>query len=1077
MIKTGLSGNIAQYFLKNRLTLLFVLTSILLGVFAVIMTPREEDPQIRVPMVDIVIPMPGSTPTEVEQRVVTPMEKLMWEIPDVKYVYSTSASNYGMIIVRFKVNSSEEKALLRIYDKVMGNMNLMPKGAMMPLIKMHSINDVPVLALTLWGKGYDAYSLSRIAQELEYKLRAVPDTSTVTLIGAQKREVTVTLDPVRMVAHNVNPLTIAGSLQAFNSRLPAGTLVDNNKSISLDVGSWLKNSKDIASVLVGFFRGKPVFLGDVARIEDGPPLPKDYALFGVGRAASSVGGIPRDAVGQYPAVTIAVAKRPGVNATKLNKTLLAKIGDLKGTLIPDDVNVTVTRDYGKTADDKSNELIDHLLLATFSVVLLIAFMLGWRESLVVAIAVPVTLAFTLLIYYLGGYTLNRVTLFALIFSIGILVDNAIVIVENIYRHFTMKDGRSLVRKAVEAVDEVGNPTILATFAVIAAVLPMAFVRGMMGPYMRPIPVGSSAAMLISLLVALMVAPWAAYKFLKNKKFHGELEGKMMGKLLGLYRKVMTPLTHNRKYGIIFLIINVLLLGASISLVLFKVVQVKMLPLDNKSEFQIMVDMPAGTPLETSLMAAQELGRKVSQIKEVTDYQVYAGTSSPITFNGLVRHYYMRSLPYDADIQVNLLPKGERSRQSHIIAKEARKMLEPLAKKLGVNLKVVEIPPGPPVIASLVSEIYGPTMKGREEVARKVLGLYRETPGVVDSDIYALAPQEQIVLHVDPKKAASAGFSVMEISHAVSMAVHGATVADAHMDRERDTVPIVLRMPASARYNLAALSSLQLQNRQGTMVPLSQLVDVEKGTVPQEIYHKNLKPVVYVIGEAAGKEESPVYDMFKMNRKLAKLKLPDGTTGLKRLYTHLPFLTDQYSMKWDGEWQITYEVFRDLGIAFALVMVLMYILIVGWFKSYLTPVAIMAPIPLALVGIIPAHGIFGVFFTATSMIGFIALAGIVVRNSILVVDFAEMEMRKGMPLKDAIVEGGAVRFRPMLLTALAVVVGSSVMLADPIFRGMAIALMAGEIASTLLSWAAIPVLYALFDEGKAPVVDKDLSEED
>lgn len=1077
MIKTGPSGGIAKYFLKNRLTLLFVLTAVLLGVFSVIMTPREEDPQIRVPMVDIIIPMPGSTPREVEQRVVTPMEKLMWEIPNVKYVYSTSASNYGIVIVRFKVNSSEENALLRIYDKIAGNMRLMPKGAMMPLIKMHSINDVPVLALTLWEKGRNSYSLTRIAQELAQRLRAVPDTSDVTIIGAQKREIKVTLDPVRMAAHHVNPLTIAQSLQAFNSRLPAGTLVNDNRSISLEVGSWLKDERDVASVLVGFFRGKPVYLGDVARIENGPPLPKDYVLFGVGRAADSVKSIPKDASGQYPAVTIAVAKRPGVNATALNKVLLQKIEGLKGTLIPDGVNVTITRDYGKTADDKSNELIEHLLLATLSVVLLIAFMLGWRESLVVAIAVPVTLSFTLLIYYLAGYTLNRVTLFALIFSIGILVDDAIVVVENIYRHFAMKDDRSLVRKAIEAVDEVGNPTILATFTVIAAILPMAFVRGMMGPYMRPIPVGASAAMLISLIVAFMVSPWAAYKFLKNKKTHGESEGKVMRRLLNLYRRMMTPLTHNRRYGLIFLAVNALLLVLAVSLIMIKAVKVKMLPLDNKSEFQIMVDMPAGTPLEESLRAAQELGRKVAEIREVSDYQVYAGTSGPITFNGLVRHYYLRSLPHDADIQVNLLSKNERSRQSHEIAKEARKMLEPLARRMGVNLKVVEIPPGPPVISSLVAEIYGPNLKGREEVAQKVLSLFRSTPGVVDSDIFALAPQKRVELRVNPRKAASAGFSVKEISSAVSMAVRGASVADAHMERERDTVPIVIQMPRADRYDMAALSSLQLQNRRGTLVPLSQLVDVVKGTVPQEIYHKNLKPVVYVIGEAAGKEESPVYDMFKLNRKLAGLKLPDGTTGLKRLYTHLPFLTTHYSMKWDGEWQITYEVFRDLGIAFALVMVLMYILVVGWFKSYLTPLAIMAPIPLSLVGIIPAHGLMGAFFTATSMIGFIALAGIVVRNSILVIDFAEMKMRQGMPLKDAIVEGGAIRFRPMLLTALAVVVGSSVMLADPIFRGMAIALMSGEVASTLLSWGAIPVLYVLFYGDKPPAVDEDFSEEE
>ncbi|MEJ2421012.1 MAG: efflux RND transporter permease subunit, partial [Acidobacteriota bacterium] len=719
-------------------------------------------------------------------------------------------------------------------------------------------------------------------------------------------------------------------------------------------------------------------------------------------------------------------------------------------------------------------LIKHLLLATFSVVLLIALMLGWRESIVVGIAVPVTLSATLLIYYLMGYTLNRVTLFALIFSIGILVDDAIVVVENIYRHFRMQDGRTLIRKAIEAVDEVGNPTILATFTVIAAILPMAFVRGLMGPYMRPIPVGASFAMLISLLVAFMVSPWAAYKLLKKKAEHITAEKEM--KLLGFYRKVMTPLTHKKKYGWMFLGVNVLLLVGAMSLIGLKWVKVKMLPFDNKSEFQVILDMPEGTPVEQSLRAAQILSQKLTEMPQVTDYEIYAGTSAPMTFNGLVRHYYLRRQANEADIQVNLLPKAQRHLQSHELAKRARILLEPLARKLNVAMKVVEIPPGPPVLSTLVAEIYGPNLKGQFNIGKKVLHLFRTTPGVVDSDIYDVAPQEQINLHVDLKKVAAAGLSVKEVTHAVSMAVHGADVTLAHMPREREAVPILIQMPRSARYNLNALSSLQIQNRKGNLIPLSQVVDIQKTVIPQNIYHKNLRRVVYVIGDVAGKEESPIYAMFKLNKKLDKLKLPDDTVGLKRLYTHLPNLTDHYVMKWDGEWQITYEVFRDLGIAFALVMILMYILVVGWFKSYLTPIAIMAPIPLALVGIIPAHGLMGAFFTATSMIGFIALAGISVRNSILVVDFAEIKMRQGMPVKDAVVEGGAVRFRPMLLTALAVVVGSSVMLWDPIFQGMAIALMAGEVASTILSWGAVPVLYALMYGDKAPVVDEDFAEE-
>ena len=1081
MIKVGPSGRIAHYFLNNRLTLLFVITALIAGVFAVMMTPREEEPQIKVPMVDIFLPMPGASPQEIEQRVVTPMEKRMWEISGVEYVYSTSSANMGMVIVRFKVGTDADSAVLKIYDKVAGSLYDAPQGAMMPLIKLHGIDDVPVLALTLWGKGYDAYTLTRLGHEVEMQLRAVPEVAQVDVIGGQEREVRVVLDPVRMAAHGVNPLSIAQSLQAFNSRLPAGDLVKDNREIRLEVGSWLKNKNDVASVLVSFANGHPVYLGDVARIEDGPPVPGQYVLFGVGPAASEK-GIAKDAHGQYPAVTISAAKRPGVNASALNELLLEKVRGLKGNLLPSDLNVTVTRNYGETAAEKSNELIKHLILATLAVVLLIGFMLGWKESLVVGIAVPVTLALTLLIYYLSGYTLNRVTLFALIFSIGILVDDAIVVVENIYRHFTMRDGRSLTRKAIEAVDEVGNPTILATFTVIAAILPMAFVRGMMGPYMRPIPVGASAAMLISLVVAFMVSPWAAFRLLKSHAQHKEGEGGesphgIMDKLLLTYRKIMTPLTHDTRKGVIFLVVTVLLLLASVSLVIFKVVKVKMLPFDNKSEFQVMVDMPQGTPLEESLRAAQQLAQKLTEMKEVTDYQIYAGTSAPITFNGLVRHYYLRRQPFSADIQVNLLPKGDRSLQSHDLAKQARNLLLPLANQLGVKMKVIEVPPGPPVLSTLVAEVYGPNLEGQVSVAKDILKMYKETAGVVDADLYAVEPQTQIDLQVDPKKVAAAGLSVMEVSNAVSMAVHGAPAGLAHMPREREAVPILLQMPRASRTDLASLSSLQIQNRQGTLVPLSQLVSPVTSTIPQEIYHKNLQRVVYAVADVAGAIESPAYAMFKLNTLMDKLKLPDGTTGLKRLYTEAPLLTDHYTMKWDGEWQITYEVFRDLGVAFALVLILMYILIVGWFKSYLTPLAIMAPIPLSLVGIIPAHGLMGAFFTATSMIGFIALAGIVVRNSILVIDFAEMKMRQGMPLKDAVVEGGAVRFRAMLLTALAVVVGSSVMLADPIFQGMAIALMAGEVASTLLSWGAIPILYVLFYGDKPPVHDEAFEEEE
>ncbi|MFB3851637.1 MAG: efflux RND transporter permease subunit [Acidobacteriota bacterium] len=1072
MIKVGPSGSLAHYFIKNKLTLLIVLTSLFLGVFAVLMTPREEEPQIVVPMVDIIVPYPGASPEEVESRVSTPLEKLFWEIPKVEYVYSTSSSNFGMIIVRFLVNSDETEAMVRIYDKLNGNKDKLPKGALEPIIKLHSIDDVPVLALTLWGEKADSYTLTRLAQEIEIKLREVQDVSQVEVIGSQKREISVVLDSAKLASYSLSPIAIAQSLSAFNSRMPAGTIVGKSEEIKVEAGSWLKNSEDVSSVLVGIYGGKPVYHGDVAVVKDSPPVPSNYVFLGLGSSASE-----KELKGDksfYPAVTISVSKRKGVNATALNQKLLEKIEAMKGKIIPKDINVTVTRDYGETAKEKSNELIEHLLLATISVVILIAFMLGFKESLVVGIAVPVTLSFTLLTYFLAGYTLNRVTLFALIFSIGILVDDAIVVVENIYRHFTMKDSRTIMRKAIEAVDEVGNPTILATFTVIAAILPMAFVRGMMGPYMRPIPVGASVAMIISLLVAFIVSPWASFALLKNKKHLGE-EKEMS--LLKHYRNFMSKLLSSKKVMAYFLIGNLLLLVISIGLVLIKFVKVKMLPFDNKSEIQVVLDMNEGTTLEDTLKAAMALSSKIRDMEGVTDFEIYAGTSAPITFNGLVRHYFLRQSSNKADIQVNLLPKGKRSKQSHEIAKELRTLLEPTAKEYGVKLKIVEIPPGPPVISTLVAEIYGPNLDKTMALGQKVLNLFKNTESVVDSDIFMLAPQKQLSIEVDPKKAASLGISTMEISNALAL-VLGEFPADyAHFENERESVPIKLKFSNWSKSSPEAISSIMIPSRTGAMVPLSQTATFKIEPVKQDIYHKNLKRVVYVIGEVAGKEESPVYAMMKLNRELKKIETPDGEIGLERLYTSMPFLSDKYSMKWDGEWQITYEVFRDLGISFALVLVLMYILVVGWFKSYLTPLAIMAPIPLSLVGIIPAHGIFGVFFTATSMIGFIALAGVVVRNSILVIDFAEMRMRQGLSVKEALIEGGAVRFRPMLLTALAVVVGSSVMLLDPIFQGMALALISGEVASTLLSWGAIPVLYYLFYGDTPPVKDEPFQEEE
>jgi multidrug efflux pump subunit AcrB len=763
---------------------------------------------------------------------------------------------------------------------------------------------------------------------------------------------------------------------------------------------------------------------------------------------------------QYPAVTITVAKRKGTNATDISNAVLKRVHEMQGATIPNDVTVTTTRNYGETAKDKSNELLEHLLLATLSVTMLVALFLGWRESGVVLLAIPVTLALTMTVFYLLGYTINRVTLFALIFSIGILVDDAIVVVENMVRHFRLPEnhGRSMSEVAVEAVAEVGNPTILATFAVIAAVLPMAFVRGLMGPYMRPIPVGASAAMLFSLLVAFVVSPWAVLRLL-GKHLQGAkiLEPETENWRTRLYRRIMTPLIQSQRNRRLFFLGVTVLFLISVALVPMGLVRVKMLPFDNKSELQVVINMPDGTPLEQTARVAQALGDELARQPDVLNYQTYTGTSGPYNFNGLVRHYYMRSQPNQADIQVNLLPAKQRSVQSHAIAKRLRPLLDAIGNEYGARIQVSEVPPGPPVVQTLVAEVYGPDLDGQTQVAQQIRSIFQHTPGVVDTDWYVEDPQPRLVMRVDEVKAAQHGIAVSDVTHALALALSGTEVGLIHDQTARDPVPTMVEVDRPDRSSQQGLENIRLPGSDGAMVSLRELVVVEHKTIERSIYHKNLRRVVYVTGDVAGAEESPVYAIMKMNKDLDHLTLPAGYI-LTRYNASMPESTDHYSMKWDGEWHITIEVFRDMGLAFAAVLILIYVLVVGWFRSFIVPLIIMAPIPLTLVGIMPAHAMLGAFFTATSMIGFIAGAGIIVRNSIILVDFIELRIRQGMPLAEAVIDAGATRFRPMLLTAAAVVVGASVILTDPIFQGLALSLIAGAVASTFLSWPTIPVLY-------------------
>jgi len=1050
---------IVRTFIDSKLTPLAILAALCLGVFAIVATPREEEPQIIVPMMDVFVEMPGASIKEMEERVTIPMEKKLAETQGVEYIYSTTSPGRTMAIVRFYVGENEEDSIVRLYNKLYSNFDLIPPGASRPLIKPRSIDDVPILSLTLWSDRYDPLTLRRIVAELDDRVKDIQDVSVTQLIGGQRRQLRVALDTKRMAAFHVDPSRILAALNSANQEIRAGSYAAANREVLVDVGEFLENAEAMKDLVVGIFDGRPVYLRDVAEVIDGPEEAKDYVLFGVGPSAEAK-GIAKQAGRLSPAVTLTVAKRKGTNAVTVAESVLAKVEAERGHLIPEEVHVTVTRNYGETAQEKSNELLEHLLIATVSVTVLIALFLGGRASLVVFTAVPVTLMLTLLVYYIYGYTLNRVTLFALIFSIGILVDDPIVDVENIVRHFRMprNRGRPLVDVTVEAVNEVRSPLILATFAVIAAILPMAFVRGLMGPYMRPIPVGASTAMLFSMAVAFVITPWAALHLLGAGGKEEEKEKE--GRVTRLYRWAMGHLIYDWKWRSVFLLsVLVLLLGAVV-LLYTKWVTVKMLPFDNKSEFQIIIDMPEGTTLEQTARVGRDIGEYVSHVPEVTDYQIYAGTAAPYNFNGLVRHYFLRRGPHVADVQVNLLPKGERDEQSHDIAKRVRPGIQEIASRFGARVKITEAPPGPPVLQTLVAEIYGPDYDGQIRLAEKIRHLFEKTPGVVDTDWYVEDAQTKIRFIVDREKAAYNGISAEQVTQALKIALGGSDSGLAHIDREKEDVLIFLQLPRSQRSDVTDLGSLRIVGAGGKLVPLAEITQVVTSLQAPNIYRKNLKRVVYVTADVAGREESPVYAILRLDEDIAAIKAPGDERGVLTYMTRQPFATAEYAMKWDGEWHVTYEVFRDLGLAFAAVLIAIYILVVAWFQSFKTPLTIMAPIPLSLIGILPAHWLMGAFFTATSMIGFIAGAGIVVRNSIILIDFVELRRQEGMTLAEAVIDAGAVRFRPMLLTASAVVVGSAVILFDPIFQGLAISLMAGEVASTLLSRMAVPVLYYL-----------------
>jgi multidrug efflux pump subunit AcrB len=1050
-MQIGVSGRIARFFQSAQITPLLALVALLLGAFAVAVTPREEEPQINVTMANVLIPFPGAAVQDVEQMVATPAEQVLSQMAGVEHVMSVSRPGLAVMTVQFKVGVPRTEALVRLYDTIQSHADWLPAnlGTLPPLVKPKGIDDVPIVTLALHARDADtgAFDMERIAHSLEADLKRVPGTREVTTTGGPGRAIRVELDPARMAAAGLSVNELRQALQSANSAAAAGQLLAGDQAVDVQAGPFLRDARELAQLVVGARNGRPVYLADVAQVVDGPLPPQRYVWHG-----------SRD--GDFPAVTLAITKKPGENAIEVADALMRRVAELRNTVIPSGVEVAETRNYGATANDKAMKLIQKLMFATASVVALVFIALGRREAAIVGSAVILTLTVTLFASWAWGFTLNRVSLFALIFSIGILVDDAIVVVENIHRHMALHPDKTLVDLIPGAVDEVGGPTILATLTVIAALLPMAFVSGLMGPYMSPIPINASMGMLLSLAIAFIVTPWLARLWLKRSAHAGDTSHGLAAKLGPLFERVFRPLLddargrRNRRWlgaGIAALI------AVSLALPAVGLVVLKMLPFDNKSEFQVIVDMPAGSTLERTEAVLRELGAHVAQQPEVTDYQAYAGTAAPINFNGLVRQYYLRTGGEVGDLQVNLVDKHHRSQQSHAIATRLRPALQDIGRRHGANVKVVEVPPGPPVLSPIVAEIYGPDAAGRRQVAQDVRRLFERTPGLVDVDDSGIAAAPRKLLLVDRRKAALLGVPQAAIVSTLSAGLAGEATTWMH-DGSKYPASAWLQLPADRQGDLDTLLQLGVRSMAGQLVPLKELVTVSDSQREQPILHKDGLPVHFVLGDMAGALDSPLYGMFKMRADLAALKTPDGGSLAEAFIQPPSDAWRGYTLKWDGEWQVTYETFRDMGAAYAVGLVLIYLLVVAQFGSYLTPLIIMAPIPLTLIGVMPGHALLGAQFTATSMIGMIALAGIIVRNSILLVDFIRLEVSQGRPLKEAVVHSAATRAQPIVLTGLAAMLGAFFILDDPIFNGLAISLIFGILASTLLTLVVIPLLY-------------------
>lgn len=1059
-MEKGIAGKIAELFINSKLTILLMLGLMIIGVYSSTLIPREEEPQIVIPMADVMVGYPGASPEEVENRVVKPLEKILSNIKGVEHLHSVAMNGQAMIIVQFFVGEDTERSYVKLYDELMKHPDLFPSGIYPPVVKTRSIDDVPMMALTLWSEDYDDFQLRQIGEEVSSEIKKIKDVSLINAIGGRPRQLKVILDKEKMAESNVDALSIMQMIQASNNSSQSGSFDKGDTEFLLTTGQFLSTAEDVENLVIGTSQNMPVYLKQVASVEDGASSPKNYVHFGYGNAVDE----SKTYSAEYPAVTLAIAKVKGADAMKIAGQILNKVDELKTDLIPENVIVETTRNYGETASHKVSELLLHLGIAIIAVTILVMLAMGWRGGLVVFFSVPLTFALTLFSYYILGYTLNRITLFALVFVVGIVVDDSIIIAENMHRHFKMKK-LPFRQAAIYAINEVGNPTILATFTVIAAILPMAFVSGMMGPYMSPMPIGASIAMLLSLFIALTVTPYLGYHLLieKDKQQNKESKGLETTAIYKIYKKLQLPLLNSKGKRWTVLGVTAVLLMISMMAFFTKWVAVKMLPFDNKNEIQIVIDLPEGTTLERTAAVTQDIAQYLKTVPEVVNYQSFVGSSAPITFNGLVRHYDMRGSSNAADIQVNLQGKDNRKEQSHDIAKRIRPGIQQIAEKYNANVKVVEVPPGPPVLSTIVAEVYGPDYEEQVKIARQIEEILHNTDDVVDIDTRIEDPQVEYKLEFDKEKAMLNGVAPGQIVGNLTYLMGEHPIGNLYDEASNQPIDIVMKLNDADKTSMEDITQMKVKGQMG-MVPVSDLVKVKKDELQKSIYRKDQQRVVYVLADMAGDLESPAYAILGMDEKLQQMEIPTGYK-VEELYMGQPESEENFTVKWDGEWQITLEVFRDLGIAFMVVMVIIYMLIVGWFQDFKTPFVMMVAIPLSLIGIVFGHWMLDAYFTATSFIGMIALAGIMVRNSVLLIDFIEIRLKDGAPMKKAIIEAGAVRTTPILLTTGAVVIGAAIILFDPIFQGLAISLVFGAVASTMLTLLVVPVVYYMTERKK------------